>query len=307
MMPQNINTIGIILNPRKKQVVNSLNALAHWIDETKPAYEFLICTYHSAHLNQNINGITETSESELLQRSDAIITLGGDGTILRAVHVIQERQIPVLGINLGGLGFLAETPPEHFLTDLVRFLNGDYVIDERSTLKCEIVESSSIFHALNDIVIDKAGFSRVIEIVTYVDDSLLNTYIADALIISTPTGSTGYSLSAGGPIVIPNTQVMMINPICPHSLTNRPVIIPDNSAITLTVNTEHNHFNLLYDGQLGESLRSGMRIRISRGSFNVRLVRMNGKGFHDTLRSKLHWGEDFRDKNRWSYNESESG
>jgi len=300
-----IPIIGIIPNPRKKQVVNSLKTLSGWIGKSRVNARFLLCKYGSELLNETFDGLQEVRESELLDKSDAVITLGGDGTILRAIHVIAGREIPVLGINLGGLGFLAETPPEEFLTDLDNFLKGDYYIDLRTTLRCNILESSKSFHALNDIVIDKAGFSRVIEIVAHVDGSILNTYIADALIISSPTGSTGYSLSAGGPIVVPNTQVVLINPSCPHSLTNRPVIIPDSSRITLKVFTEHDHFNLLYDGQIAESLKSGSTLQISRGMHNARLVRMKGKVFNDTLRNKLHWGEDFRDKNRWSYNDTD--
>jgi NAD+ kinase len=231
------------------------------------------------------------------------LTLGGDGTILRAVQAITDKQIPILGVNLGGLGFLADTSPEKMINNLEAYLSENYFIENRIVLKCKIENDDQTYYALNDFVIDKSGFSRVIEIITHVDENLLNSYVADGLIISTPTGSTGYSLSAGGPILVPKTNVFIINPICPHSLTNRPVVINDNSQITLQVYTEYKEMNIYRDGQFVNNYPSGILINISKASFAIKLIKMKEMSFFETLRNKLHWGEDFRDKKRWSYND----
>ncbi len=294
---------GIFVNPRKEQVAAPLDQLDAWISQTKPDAEFLLCTFDSVYTKKRYKNIAITSEKDLLQKAHIIVTFGGDGTILRSVRSIGRRQIPILGVNLGGLGFLADTPPELFLDNIKACAEGHYLVEERALLQCTINQNEQTFYAFNDVVIDKAGFSRVIEIVTYVDDYLLNSYIADALIISTPSGSTGYSLSAGGPIVIPQTNVIIINPICPHSLTNRPVVVPGEAVIRLRVATEYKEINIFGDGQLEIAVPSGTEIEIKNAPFGVQLIKMKEREFFETMRNKLHWGDDFRDKKRWSYEE----
>jgi len=296
-------TFGIIVNPRKEQVNLPLSQLNQWINETQPTANFILCDYNSPHVDSSYKYIKPVSESEIIERADVLLTLGGDGTILRTVQAIGSRSIPILGVNLGGLGFLADTPPDAFIEHIQSFIDGQYFIEERAMLQCKVNDGDN-YVAFNDMVIDKAGFSRVIEIVTRIDGHLLNSYIADALILSTPSGSTGYSLSAGGPIVIPQTDVFIINPICPHSLTNRPVVVPNKSIITLKVATEHKEVNLFRDGQLVASLPSGTKFEFSKAPYGMKLVKMKEREFFEILRSKLHWGEDFRDKNRWSYEDS---
>lgn len=207
----------------------------------------------------------------------------------------------VLGVNLGGLGFLANTPPEKLLHHVENYLSGNYVVDERTMLCCKIAGTSNKFVALNDIVIDKAGFSRVIQIDTKIDGELLNSYIADGLIISTPTGSTGYSLSAGGPIVPPHTNVFVLNPICPHSLTNRPIVIDDNSEITVQVWTESESFNLMRDGEKKGNFPSGEKFLIKKSPTRARFIQTKSQNFFKILSKKLSWGGDFRNKKRWTY------
>ena len=295
-------TIGIVLNPRKEQVVSSLKEIEAWLHSKKPEVMFLLCAYDSPFIKDISNSFKLASEEEILSESEAIITLGGDGSILRIMHAINSQEIPVLGVNLGGLGFLAETSPEMLITHLEAYLEGDCQVEKRSLLQCQVADHSHQFFALNDIVIDKAGFSRVIEIVTKIDGNLLNSYVADAMILSTPTGSTGYSLSAGGPITIPHTNVFIINPICPHSLTNRPVVVSDQSEISISVFTEHKEVNVFRDGQMVDNFPSGSMFTVTKAPFSAKLIRMKEHAFYDTLRNKLHWGEDFRDKKRWSYN-----
>lgn len=304
MTDKTSSTIGIVLNPRKEHVVSSLKEIETWKHSTKSNVNFLLCGYDSPFIKEISNSFQLASEEEILRESDAIITLGGDGSILRIMHAINSSEIPVLGVNLGGLGFLAETSPEMLIAHLEAYLRGDCVIEKRSLLQCRVEVESDSFFALNDIVIDKAGFSRVIEIVTKIDGNLLNSYIADAMILSTPTGSTGYSLSAGGPITIPHTNVFIINPICPHSLTNRPVVVSDQSEISINVFTEHKEVNVFRDGQMINSFPSGSMFTVTKAPFTAKLIRMKEHAFYDTLRNKLHWGEDFRDKKRWSYNDN---
>lgn len=292
------------MNPRKEQVRLPLDQLDRWIDKKKPLASFILCDYDSPFTKSSYKNIQPVSEKDIIDQADIVLTLGGDGTILRTVQAIGSSSIPILGVNLGGLGFLADTPPDAFIEHIQSFIEGRYILEERSLLQCRVGDSTENFVAFNDMVIDKAGFSRVIEIVTRIDGHLLNSYIADALILSTPSGSTGYSLSAGGPIVIPQTDVFIINPICPHSLTNRPVVVPNDSIITLKVATEHKEVNLFRDGQLVASLPSGTKFEFSKAPYKMKLVKMKEREFFEILRSKLHWGEDFRDKNRWSYKDS---
>lgn len=297
-------TFGIVVNPRKEQVRLPLNQLEQWIDDKKPSASFILCDYDSPYTKSSYKSINPVNEEQIIEQADILLTLGGDGTILRTVQVIGSRSIPILGVNLGGLGFLADTPPDAFIEHIESFIDGHYILEERAMLQCRVNEGAEKYFAFNDMVIDKAGFSRVIEIITRIDGHLLNSYIADALILSTPSGSTGYSLSAGGPIVIPQTEVLIINPICPHSLTNRPVVVPNDSIITLKVSTEHKEVNLFRDGQLVASLPSGTRFEFTKSPYKMKLVKMKEREFFEILRSKLHWGEDFRDKNRWSYMDS---
>jgi NAD+ kinase len=297
-------TIGIIINPRKEEVQKYLKKIDDWLaTKSEQQIQVLVCTYQSKYLKYAFNFVEECDEKRLLKESKLILTLGGDGTILRAVQAVTDKMIPILGVNLGGLGFLADTPPDKMVHNLEAFLSGNYFIEERIVLKCQIENNKQIFYAFNDLVIDKSGFSRVIEIITSVDEKLLNSYVADGLIISTPTGSTGYSLSAGGPIVVPQTNVFIVNPICPHSLTNRPVVISDDSHITLQVFTEYKEINLYKDGQFVNNYPSGIIFNISKAEFVIKLIKMKEMTFFETLRNKLHWGEDFRDKKRWSFND----
>jgi NAD+ kinase len=299
-----LSKVGIVVNPHKPQVKEPLDELDEWLDEHHLPLEFFIYTSDSGYVKSSYSNIQHVSEDELFEKTDLIITMGGDGTILRVAHRVGEKKIPILGINLGGLGFLTDTTPESFIEHLNKVVNNNYIIESRTTLNCHVEKYYDSFIALNDFVFDKAGSSRVIEIITRIDDNLLNSYIADGIILSTPTGSTGYSLSAGGPIVIPNTNVFIVNPICPHSLSNRPVVVPDTSVITINVFTEHKEFNLYRDGEKMKSYPSGTGITIRKSKYPVNLIKMKNHNFYDTIRNKLHWGEDFRDKKRWSYNNS---
>lgn len=229
-----------------------------------------------------------------------MITLGGDGTLLRTARTMKKDSLKILGVNLGGLGFLANTSPENLILQVENYLSGNFLIDQRVMMQCKINGGKS-FTALNDIVVDKAGFSRVIQIDTKINGIRLNSYIADGIIISTPTGSTGHSLSAGGPILTPNSNVFVLNPICPHSLTNRPVVISDESMIFLQVWTESSSFNILRDGQKHGEYPSGTKMQIKKSSLKIEFIQSKSHNFFKTLSKKLSWGGDFRNKKRWTY------
>ena len=292
--------IGLVVNPRKENIKPILEDFNKWAANYSDI-SFLLCTFNSPYINKDFSNLELSSEKDLIKKSGLIITLGGDGTLLRTVNKLDSTPVNIFGINLGGLGFLANIPPEKLIDHLENYLKGSYTIDERTMLSCHIPSNNKQFIALNDVVIDKAGFSRVIQIDTKINGKLLNSYIADGLIISTPTGSTGYSLSAGGPIVPPNTNVFVLNPICPHSLTNRPLVIDDNSEITVQVWTESESFNLLRDGENKGRFSSGTQFVIKKSNYKVRFIQPKSQNFFKILSKKLSWGGDFRNKKRWTY------
>ncbi len=293
--------IGILVNPRKKNIDRLVRKLDKWLMETETEALFRICTYDSPFIKNHFNKIEARTDREIFNEAELIITLGGDGTLLRTINKMNRFDIKMMGVNLGGLGFIADTPPDKLIDHIQNYLNGRYFIDERSQISCYLPESDEKFRAFNDIVIDKAGFARVIQIETHIDTEALNNYIADGLIVSTPTGSTGHSLSNGGPIVAPGAEVFVINPICPHSLTNRPVIIPDQMHLKIIVYTEADSFNIFRDGTEQGSFPSGTVLELKRSRHTVKLVKMEHQRFFGVLSKKLHWGEDFRNKNRWTY------
>lgn len=230
---------------------------------------------------------------------DMVISLGGDGTILSTAHVVGRTQVPILGVKFGGLGFLVEIGPEELYSALENILAGKYEIQRRLVLEAKIQEGEeevSLF-AMNDLVFDKGGHFRLVRLQTHINSEFLNTYIADGLIVATPTGSTAYSLSAGGPILPPEMKAMVITPICPHSLSARPVVIPEEKIVTVEFINNDIDINLSADGQVIRKIRPGMPVRIRKADYHVNLVRLldsTSNGFYDTLRAKLHWGEDVR-------------
>ena len=231
---------------------------------------------------------------ELIANSDMIISLGGDGTILSTARLVGNRQIPILGVNLGKLGFLAEVSPNEAFEFIKRICKGDYRIEDRMVLEAKVTGREETYFGLNDIVIDKAGSTRVVDIETYINDEYLITYTADGLIISTPTGSTAYSLAAGGPIVVPSSEVITLAPICPHTLTARPIVIPDDSIIKVKIEFYDKEILLTADGQIEFKLKPPVEILVKKSNYKVKLVKRPEVSYFDLLRSKLMWGRDLR-------------
>jgi NAD+ kinase len=233
-------------------------------------------------------------EKKLPSLCDILISIGGDGTMLRTARMIGEHRVPILGVNLGSLGFLAEVPVEELDVCLTEVLQGKYRIEERMMLQASVENAPLKDAALNDIVLALSNSSRMVSIETFVNDEYLSTFRGDGLIIATPTGSTAYALSNGGPIVTPTTHSILLSPICPHTLTARTVIVPDDSVICLRVESAHDNIHLAADGQPQKLLKPPVEITIQKSSSSAQLVKRLNTSFYDVLRRKLHWGKDVR-------------
>ncbi|HUP89849.1 MAG TPA: NAD(+)/NADH kinase [Longimicrobiales bacterium] len=242
------------------------------------------------------NGLEVHMEPDLdVDSIDILLTLGGDGTLLRGARLVADRNIPVLGINLGYLGFLTSIAPNEIDDGLARLLAGDYWLDERFMLEACVVDENgktgACYTALNDAVLHKGGFARVVRFAVYVGDrEEIGSYSADGIILATPTGSTAYSLSASGPIVVPTVDCIIATPICPHSLVLRPIVLPSSEEIRIEVQDAATDLMLTVDGQDGESVAAGGALVVRKSKSSVSLVRFKGQSFFSTMRRKLHWG-----------------
>ena len=234
----------------------------------------------------------EASAATHIQGLDLLITLGGDGTILRAARMGARHGIPILGINLGRLGFLAELAPDNWLRELPDVLAGEYWIEERLMLRAESYrndESLATYEALNDVVVSRGGLARIIEVEARIDGGLLTTYVADGVIVSTATGSTAYSLAAGGPIMPPSLRNILLIPIAPHLTLNRAVILSEGYSVMLRVKTDH-RARLTVDGQSDQSLQDDDQVRVSASPYCCKFVRLHSQTyFYETLMEKLRW------------------
>jgi len=237
------------------------------------------------------------SYKELNNTFDFLITVGGDGTILRAVTYVRENNIPIVGINTGRLGFLATIQKNNISKAIDLIVNNKYVIKERSLLcvstKPEIENLTEVNFALNEVSVSRKNTASMINIKTYIDGEYLTTYWADGLIIATPTGSTGYSLSCGGPIIMPSAKSFALTPIAPHNLSARPLVVPDDSEITYTVSGRENKFFLSLDTRI-TTIDNHTEVRIEKADFTLKMVQISEQSFLKTLRSKLLWGQDNR-------------
>lgn len=287
--------LGICANLGKEEVLTVVPQVLRKLDELKT--QFLIEKELGVLLGEKVGSNQLSSYSEIAQQCQLLIAFGGDGTMLSTARAIGTVGIPILGVKIGGMGFLADLTPGQLEPALEDILAGKFTTSERMVLQAEFPdESGEPFFALNDFVIDKGEVSRVNRIKTFIDGEFLNIYIGDGLIISTPTGSTAYSLAAGGPILMPSMQAIIINPINPHSLGARPVVIPPEKQICLQVDFSPDVVLLSADGQVRKRMKPGQEVIISRAPHTVQLVSYIGRSFYDVLRSKLNWGDDVRKK-----------
>ena len=237
-----------------------------------------------------------TEYSDLDKESDYFFSIGGDGTFLDALIVVQASGIPIVGVNSGRLGFMADIAQDEIPTAISNILDGNFAIEERTLLKVQIGDNGlfkDFNYALNEFTVHKKDSASMITIHTYIDGEYLNSYWADGLIIATPTGSTAYSLSVGGPIMIPNTQNFVISPISPHNLTVRPIVVPNHQKITLKVEGRSDSYLASLDSR-SVSFDALSELKISKADFKIKVLKLNTHTFYSTLRNKLMWGVDKR-------------
>ncbi len=278
--------IGIIAKP-KKPADEVVSQLARWLRERDVE---VFMDEETAVIAGMESGY---KKSEIPYVSDIIVVIGGDGTFLSVARLVYGNDVPILGVNLGRLGFLTEVTLDELYQMMERVLQGDYVVDERFMLEAFIYRHGEMiaeYRVLNDVVINKGTLARIIELEAKVDGSFLTVYRADGLIISTPTGSTAYSLAAGGPIMYPTIPGIILNPICPFTLSQRPIVIPDTSEVEVVLNTENEDVFVTLDGQVGFALKVKDLVKVRKAKKRVRIIKNPNRDFFEVLRTKLRWG-----------------
>ncbi len=280
--------IGIIAKPHKPEARAILAELLAWLEARGV----------EAILDEETSELAGTSggqpKPDLPGLVDLLLVLGGDGTLLSVARLIGARDVPILGVNLGGLGFLTEVTLEELYPILDAVLQGSYEVTHRILLTATVHrqgERIAEYVALNDAVINKGVLARMIELETYIDGQYVTTFRADGLILSTPTGSTAYCLAAGGPIVYPTLRALVLPPLCPHTLTLRPLVIPDAAKVEIVQGLTNENAYLTLDGQVGFTLRHRDVIRVVRSDHTITLLKAPGKDYFQILRTKLKWGE----------------
>ena len=285
---QDMKSAAIISKPSKPELSNILPELLSWF--RKRGYRLF--------LDQETGGYTNGEETVARDKigehhPDFALVLGGDGTLLSAARAVGHDGIPILAVNLGSLGFLTEVPLSEMYATLEAVDADQCPIEERAVLDCRLfrsIECTAHHFALNDVVVNKSAISRLMDFDLLINGAFVFNYKADGVIIATPTGSTAYSLAAGGPILMPSVNAVVVTPVCPHSLTHRPLVVTDKAQIELRVETCGEEAFLSIDGQVGTPVRQGDRVVCQRANHNVKLLRMR-RTFFDVLRNKLKWGQ----------------
>jgi NAD+ kinase len=281
-----IRTVGLVAKYQEPKAAQMVRWLIPWLKQRgkKVLVE-----------NGLIRGSARScSKKELAAKADLIISLGGDGTLLNIAPLVERPDVPILGVNMGGLGFITEVAVDELEAVLTKTLEGDYEVEKRMTLEIRVKSRKTRphrFRVLNDAVITKGARSRIVSLETYVGGDYLCTYRADGLIISTPTGSTAYALAAGGPIVEPTLGVIELAPICPHTLTNRPIVVPSDAPIHVKLRSSGDTVILSPDGQKGLRLHNGDEVDARDYGMPISLIRIPSRSYYEILREKLKWGE----------------
>lgn len=280
-----MNRIGIVAKRNKPEAIVICNRLAEWLGAKK------IKVYQPTLSEGDRKSV---GREEVPSDVDMIIVLGGDGTLLSVARQVWNKNIPILGVNLGGLGFLTEITLDELYPVLEKVVRDDYEVNEREVLGVGVIrrgERIAEFIVLNDAVINKGALARIIDLETTINGDYLSTFRSDGLIISTPTGSTAYNLSAGGPIVYPSLHTIIITPICPHTLTIRPIIIPDNVKIRALLKSRDEEVTLTLDGQQGFTLEFEDVVEVKKAEGRILLIKSPYRHYFELLREKLKWGE----------------
>ena len=279
---------GVISKPDKPELARVVPDLLGWL--RKHDYQVVMDPETAAYAA----GFEVVARNDMASRPlNFVIVLGGDGTLLSAARAVAKSDVPVLGVNLGSLGFLTEVPLENLYTTLQSIEDSCCNVDTRSMVRCDVMrQDTSIaqYDALNDVVVGKGTIARLNHCDVYVDRLFVSRYQADSLIVSTPTGSTAYSLAAGGPILMPSVEAFVITPVSAHSLTHRPLVVRDTAEIEIVVKTGEDEAYLSVDGQVGMPMFDGDRVRCRKSQYQVKLLHVQGT-FFDVLRTKLKWGQ----------------
>ena len=279
--------IGIVVKAQQ-EAIDKAGELETWLKGqgfevlTRQNIPAPITSHHC--LVENIN----KAPSDL----SCIVVLGGDGTFLSAIRWVQDTGIPVLGVNLGGFGFLTETPVDQLFSVMEKVIQDDYKTQERILLSAKVLrdgEQRACQTVLNDVVINKEALARIAHIHTYINDDYLTTFKADGLVVATPTGSSAYSLSAGGPIVHPSLKTIILTPICPFTLINRPLIVPDTVTIKIKIEEGDSNIFLTFDGQVGLHVTHHDAIMVDKAPHTIQMIRTPGQSYYDVLKAKLRW------------------
>ncbi len=281
-----IHTVGLVAKYHEPKAAQMVRWLIPWLRKRG----MKICV-ETGLLRR---GARSCTKKEMAAEADLIISLGGDGTLLNIAPLVIRPEVPILGVNLGGLGFITEVAVGELESVLRKTLDGDYEVEKRMTLEVRVISKKGRtrkFRILNDAVIAKGARSRIIDLETYVGEDYLCTYRADGLIISTPTGSTAYSLAAAGPILEPTLGAIVLSPICPHTLTNRPIVVPSNAAIRVTLRSFGDTVFFSPDGQKGVRLNNGDKLEARDYGMPVSLIKLPSRSYYEILREKLKWGE----------------
>jgi NAD+ kinase len=284
-----IKTIGIISRPRRVDVSSIVTPLKQWL-----AAKNILTLYDQETATALHEDATGKTRAEVAAESNLLLVLGGDGTLLAAAREAAPRGVPILPINLGSLGFLTSFTLEEMYPALEETLAGRLSASERVMLHAALIRDGKTLddqRVLNEVVINKGALARMIEVKLSIDKDFVCRYRADGLIVATPTGSTAYSLSAGGPIVHPNVESIIVTPICPHTLSDRPLVVGDKCCIEMNLVGPADSVYLTLDGQKGLLMQSGDRVRIFRAEQRLKLIQPKRKSYYEILRSKLKWGE----------------
>ena len=293
MAQPSIKRIGVVVKPHQPDALETLCRLTEWLSERGIMLVGSPQIERERIEHQTGCAVEVVNENELAQQVDLMLVLGGDGTMIATARMLGDKDVPVLGVNYGGLGYLAEFRVEELYTALESILDGNYRLETRVMLAVQLIrgkEEVTRTRVLNDAVINKSALARIIEIEAYLNQQFVNSFRADGLIVSTPTGSTAYNLSAGGPVIYPSMNAVVITPICPFTLSNRPLVVPDDAVIELSLKTQQEDVALTLDGQVGFPLQFEDRVIIRKSRTTFKLVQPMNRNYFEVLRDKLRWG-----------------
>ena len=282
------STVGLMGRESDPEVVKVAGSVAGFLAEAK------VRVLADAGLQLPLAGAKGVSRADIAAQADLIIVVGGDGTLLKAAHAIAARPVPLVGVNLGRLGFLTDITPERLQQDIAAILKGEFSREERLLLDSCVQRNGAMQDctpALNDVVVQKSDGGRLIEFETHVDGTFVCAHRADGIIVATPTGSTAYALSGGGPILHPAMDAIQMVPICPHSLGDRPIVVAGGSRIEIVLTHSHGgRAQVTWDGQRAETLAVGERVQVKRAERRITFIHPRGYDYYRILRTKLHWG-----------------